>query len=290
MGLNGVDVASYQKGINLGVVPCDFVIIKATQGTTYVNPDFERAYKQAKDNKKLLGIYHYANGSGASAEADFFLRVIGTRIGEAVLVLDWEGAQNPQFGKNDVSYVKTFCDRVYNKTGVRPIVYMSKSVCRAHDWTSVAQNYALWAAQYANNNTTGYQSHPWTDSRSYGAWTAPVIFQYSSKGRLNGWSGNLDLDVAYLTAEQWKSYATGGKQEEQKTEPAPAKDATLPTLKRGSQGTAVKWLQIALGGLEVDGSFGWHTLNSVLEFQKSHNLEQDGVVGPKTWNAIIATL
>lgn len=286
--LNGIDIASYQKGINLGIVPCDFVIIKATQGTSYVNPDFERAYKQAKDNGKLLGIYHYGNGAGATKEADFFIRVVGTRIGEAVLVLDWESAQNSQFGKSDVAYVKAFCDRVYEKTGIRPMVYMSKSVCRAHDWSSVAKNYALWVAQYANNNTTGYQSHPWTDSRSYGAWDAPVIFQYSSKGRLKGWSGNLDLDIAYLTAEQWKAYATGKRQEPPSTEPVT--EIKLPELKRGSKGTAVKWIQIALGGLTVDGDFGWKTLSKVVEFQKAHGIEATGIVDNVTWANIIHTL
>jgi hypothetical protein len=40
--LNGIDVASYQTGLDPAVVPCDFVIVKATQGTTYKNPDFQR--------------------------------------------------------------------------------------------------------------------------------------------------------------------------------------------------------------------------------------------------------
>lgn len=283
--LNGIDIASYQKGINLGVVPCDFIIIKATQGLSYVNPDFERAYKQAKSHGKLLGIYHYANGAGAVKEADFFIKVIGNRIGEAILVLDWEGAQNPQFGKSDVSYVRAFCDRVYGETGVRPLVYMSKSVCRAHDWTAVAKNYALWVAQYANNNQTGYQSHPWTDSRSYGAWDAPVIFQYSSKGRLKGWSGNLDLDIAYLTSEQWKAYATGKRQGPPST--GPVTEIALPELKRGSKGTAVKWIQLALGGLTVDGDFGWKTLSKVVEFQKAHGIEATGIVDNLTWANIV---
>lgn len=287
--LNGIDIASYQKGINLGVVPCDFVIIKATQGLSYINPDFERAYKQAKSNGKLLGIYHYANGASAVKEADFFIKVIGNRIREAILVLDWEGAQNPQFGKSDASYVKAFCDRVYDETGVRPLVYMSKSVCRAHDWTAVAKNYALWVAQYANNNQTGYQSHPWTDSRSYGAWDAPVIFQYSSKGRLNGWGGNLDLDIAYLTAEQWKAYATGKPPEKAQTL-EPVKEVALPVLKRGSKGTAVKWIQLALGGLTVDGDFGWKTLNKVVDFQKARGIEATGIVDNVTWANIIHTL
>ena len=33
--LNGIDVSNWQKGINLAAVPADFVICKATQGTTY---------------------------------------------------------------------------------------------------------------------------------------------------------------------------------------------------------------------------------------------------------------
>lgn len=49
MAMNGIDIASYQTGINLSVVPCDFVIVKATEGTGYVNPDYTRAYTQAKN-------------------------------------------------------------------------------------------------------------------------------------------------------------------------------------------------------------------------------------------------
>jgi peptidoglycan hydrolase-like protein with peptidoglycan-binding domain len=64
----------------------------------------------------------------------------------------------------------------------------------------------------------------------------------------------------------------------------------MPLIKRGSKGKAVKILQIILGGLDVDGSFGWKTLNAVIAFQKKHGLEADGVVGPKTWRALFDTL
>ena len=294
MSLNGIDIASYQKGINLSIVPCDFVIIKATQGLSYVNPDFARAYAQAKACGKLLGIYHYANGAGATKEAEFFVKTIGNRVGECVLVIDWESAQNSQYGKSDVSYVKTFCDRVYELTGVRCLVYMSKSVCRAHNWSDVAKNYGLWVAQYANNNRTGYQSNPWTDSKSYGAWKSPVIFQYSSKGSLKGWSGNLDLDIAYLTPEQWKQYATGKAVEvnESDSESEVTKvsvTAKLPTLKKGAKGNAVKIVQMVVG-TNVDGDFGANTDKAVRSFQKIQKLSVDGIVGAKTWTAILNKL
>lgn len=205
--MNGIDIASYQTGIDLSVVPCDFVIVKATEGVNYTNPDFSRAYTQAKEQNKLIGIYHYANGAGATAEADYYLSVVGDRVGDAILVLDWEQGGNSAFG--NVSYAKQWLDHVYSKTKVRPLIYMSKSVTYGYDWSAVAPNYGLWVAQYANNNPTNYQSNPWTDTNGYGAWSSPVIFQYTSTGRLSGWSGNLDLNLAYMDATAWAKYARG---------------------------------------------------------------------------------
>lgn len=207
--MNGIDISSYQSGINLKVVPCDFVIIKATQGTGYVNPDCDRAYQQAKAAGKCLGVYHYAGGGGAVEEADYFLKNIKGYIGEALLVLDWESYQNPNFGS--ISYAKQFLDRVYQQTGVKPLIYMSKSVCRDYDWSSVANgDYGLWMAQYANNNPTGYNESPWTDNKGIGAFKMIAMHQYSSNGRLNGWNAGVDLNIAYMNRAAWNKYAGKG--------------------------------------------------------------------------------
>ena len=64
----------------------------------------------------------------------------------------------------------------------------------------------------------------------------------------------------------------------------------MPQIQRGSKGKAVKILQIILGDLEVDGSFGPATQAATLAFQKAHGLTVDGVVGPKTWRALFDTL
>ena len=45
--MNGIDISRWQKGINLEAVPCDFVIVKATQGVSYVSPEFETQINQA---------------------------------------------------------------------------------------------------------------------------------------------------------------------------------------------------------------------------------------------------
>lgn len=210
--LNGVDIASYQSGINPArLSTTDFVIVKFTQGVSYLNPHADRQYSTSKSAGKLLGAYHYAEGKDAKAEAQYFVRSLGSRVGECILALDWEGNQNSRFGSGqDVAWCKTFLDEVYRLTGVRALIYMSKSVCRRYNWSSVAQSYPLWCAQYKSNSTTGYQYSPWTDDKGFGAWDKDTIRQYSSHGRITGYNDEIDIDLAYMSADQWRAMA-GGK-------------------------------------------------------------------------------
>jgi peptidoglycan hydrolase-like protein with peptidoglycan-binding domain len=57
------------------------------------------------------------------------------------------------------------------------------------------------------------------------------------------------------------------------------------TIKRGSKGNLVKYLQLRLG-LVDDGDFGPKTEAAVKKLQKEYGLTADGVVGPKTWSKI----
>lgn len=204
MALNGIDISNWQSGINLAVVPCDFVVIKATEGTGYVNPDYERAYRQAKTAGKCLGIYHYASGGNIQAEAEYFLKNAGSRVGEAMLVLDWEGRSNPAFGVNDREWVKAWCNYISTKTSVNPVVYVQQSMMSR---LQNIGNYGLWVAQYASMEPIGYQENPWNE----GAY-ACVMRQYSSSGRLSGWNGNLDLNKFYGDRQAWSRYAGKGNQ------------------------------------------------------------------------------
>ena len=210
MALNGIDVASYQAGLDPAKVPCDFVIVKATQGTTYINPDFKRMADAVLRAGKLLGIYHYASGGNQIKEAEHFLNVIRPYLGRATLWLDWEGDENPAFGKIDLEWCRLFLLHVKKQTGVTAGVYMSKSVCRAHDWSKI-KGHPLWCAQYADNSATGYQSNPWTDHNGFGAWDKATIHQYSSHGRLAHWNDDLDLDITWMSREQWTQMAKGEK-------------------------------------------------------------------------------
>lgn len=101
MGLaRGIDVSTWQhpggKPIDWWVVAeagYTFVAIKATQGTGYVNPWFERDYEDAFAAGLLVGAYHYfVAGEDPAAQAQHFVgTLIGKRL-EAHAWLDFEVA------------------------------------------------------------------------------------------------------------------------------------------------------------------------------------------------------
>lgn len=199
MALNGIDIASYQAGLDFSKVPCDFAIIKATQGTGYTNPDCVRAVEQAMSLGKGVGVYHYISGGNAVAEADFFINSILNWIGKVMICLDWELDQNSAWG--DESYLEQVINQVIARTGVPPMIYAPAS--RYNQVAEVAKrhNCGLWIAQYADMNPTGYQNTPWNE----GAYTC-AIRQYSGSGRLNGWNGDLDLDKFYGSLDDFRKY------------------------------------------------------------------------------------
>lgn len=53
----------------------------------------------------------------------------------------------------------------------------------------------------------------------------------------------------------------------------------------GSSGLVVRSLQSAIGATQ-DGVFGQETFDRLRSFQYEHNLEADGIVGPRTWKAV----
>lgn len=229
--MNGIDVSSWQKGIDISQVDCDFVVTKATEGTSYVNPDCDRVYQKAKSLGKELGVYHYSRGGDAVAEANYFVDNITGYIGEAILVLDFEG----RAANMGPTWAKTFLDTVYTRTGVKPLIYMSASVVSRYDWSSVrAGDYGLWIAGYSRGNAIFYGYN--TDiamNYNAGAWSDCVaMYQYTSNGRLSGYSGNLDMNVFYGDESTWNAYAGGGNTVTNPSKPVNS-PATTYTVRRG---------------------------------------------------------
>lgn len=69
--------------------------------------------------------------------------------------------------------------------------------------------------------------------------------------------------------------------------PSPEPQAR-PTIRQGDRGDAVRELQSLLGGLNADGVFGPLTAAAVRQFQTDNGLVADAIVGPRTWDALLA--
>lgn len=202
MTMKGIDIAAWQKNLNLDSIEYDFVIIKGTQGTNYVNTFCDAFVQKAIKAGKLWGFYHFMNMDDPVKQADHFYQNCKNYFGKGIPVLDYEDG-----GRIGTDGAKKFLDRIYALTGVRCLLYTYRNLTKEEDWSKIAPNHALWVAQYANENQTGYQDSPWLPDGGFGAWNTCVMHQYSSHGRLSGYNGNLDLDIAFMDAAAWSRYA-----------------------------------------------------------------------------------
>ena len=214
--LKGIDISRYQAGINIEALEIDFVIVKATEGVGYSDSNYIEYLEQAKNSNKKIGLYHYARpdlGNTPEDEATWFISRAKNYIKEAILVLDWE------VDVSNINWAYNFLKTVYEKTGVRPIIYMSAYPADNYDWSRVVNgDFGLWIASYGAN--TGAPGTP--PENKY--WPFYILWQYTSKGYLNGYSGNLDLDYFYGTKEVWDKYANPN-QEEIVPEPTPTPES-----------------------------------------------------------------
>lgn len=210
--MQGVDVSNWQCGINTANLNADFVVVGVTWGSggvynnclnNGVNTDATRMLDDALRSGKSVGTYHYARGTNAISEADYYVNHVSNYVGRAVLAVDWEAQDNRAFGNG--AWLEQFVKRVYERTQVYPLVYVQASAI--NQLTSyVHQNCGLWVAQYASMNATGYQSQPWLIGR-YGE----AMRQYSSSGVVAGYSGRLDLNLFRGERWQWDKYAQGNR-------------------------------------------------------------------------------
>ena len=91
--LKGIDISRYQAGIDVGGLDVDFIIVKATEGVGYSDPNYVSYLNAAISSGKKIGLYHYARpdlGNTPEDEATWFLSKAKNYIGKAILVLDWE--------------------------------------------------------------------------------------------------------------------------------------------------------------------------------------------------------
>ena len=189
--IKGIDVSSWQGNIDFAKVKAsgiDFVIIRAGYGRETSQKDncFEQNYNAAKAAGLDVGAYWYSYADSAEdavKEAKACMEVIKGKKFEYPIYFDLEEQSQFAKGKNFCdSVIKAFCGEL-EKNGYLAGLYCSTYYLNNYVSNSVAGKYALWVAQY--NYRCTYTAN------KYGIW------QYSDEGRINGISGNVDMDYCY---------------------------------------------------------------------------------------------
>lgn len=195
MAIYTVDVYSGSSDSIIRDSHAQGVIVKATQGTSYVNPRCNHQYELAGQLGKLRGLYHYAGGGNPEAEAQYFINNIKNYVGKAVLILDWESYQNASWG--NTSWARRFVDEVHRLTGIWCLIYVQESAL----WqvANCASKCGVWVAKYASMN--------------WNSWTLPDMSVSSGAfACLTGWQftgGDMDRSIFYLDANAWNKIASG---------------------------------------------------------------------------------
>lgn len=189
--IHGIDVSHHQGKINwqklkdqgmIDKFPVRFVMIKATEGASRIDPNFKENFFQARENGFTRGAYHfYSIYSSAEKQAEFFIKNVKLEKGDLPPVLDVEHKPKNQTDEEFVVSIRKWLDIVENHYGVKPIIYTYYKFKTRYLNGSVFDDYPYWIAHY------------YVDKVEYeGAWK---FWQHTDAGRLPGIKGRVDFNI-----------------------------------------------------------------------------------------------
>ena len=195
----GQDISVFQGQVNWNTYKnnTNFVICKASEGSSYIDGWFGNNRTQARLAGLPLGYYHFARpdlGNSPQAEAQFFCNLLdGDPIREGeIIALDFEVTYN-----DCVNWCKQWLDYVSQHFGgMKPLIYLNQSVASNFDWTPVVNaGYGLWLASYQADGVG-----------NTGKWPSMAMQQTTSTQQVPGIVGNVDRDIFFGDVNQFKAY------------------------------------------------------------------------------------
>ena len=185
--VNGIDVSLFQGTVNWSEVKASdivFAFAKATQGNTFIDPQFAINWQGMKAAGLLRGAYHfYESMDDPVSQAQNFIRAVGgldpTDLPPVLDIESFGGA----YGSTDlVTNVQTWLDTVEKALDRTPMIYTNHVFWDMH-MNSQFGRYPLWIAEY--------RPRPPTLPAGWSAWT---FWQSSETLTTPGVIGNVDSD------------------------------------------------------------------------------------------------
>ena len=226
--MKGIDVSVHNGTIDWQRVKSSgiqFAILRAGYGKAASQKDrqFETNYTNAKAAGIPIGAYWYSYATTvdeARQEAEVCVSILGNKQFEFPIYFDQEEKKTLDTGKANCSaMIRAFCEVLENE-GYWVGLYTSRSVLSTHIEDDIKTRYAMWVAECGSKlNYSG----------------AVSIWQYSDKGRVDGISGDVDLDEAYVNyTSKVKNAGKNGF-----SAAAVSKDGKTGDSKTATQNTAV---------------------------------------------------
>ena len=194
----GIDVSKWNGDIDWDKVKADgieFVMIRcgyrgSVTGALVEDPNFMKNIRGAKAAGLKVGIYFFTQATNEIEAVEEASMVIALCDGYEIdypVVIDTEGAGgNGRADALDVdtrtNVCKAFCETIVN-AGYEAGVYASRSWYNQNITVSELDEYKIWLAEY--RSTPLYSGY-------YDMW------QYTSKGSVDGIEGNVDLNISYM--------------------------------------------------------------------------------------------
>lgn len=207
--MRGIDVSHWKSDLNLQHAKkagCEFVIAKATQGTAYKDTTCSKFVLQAQNLNMLVGVFHFAAGYNPESEATHFHNTAKSLKGKALFVLDYEIQCDRNIYGSNRQWIERFITKFYQLSGRYCMIYIDNRYLSQLKTSWIVDKCPLWLARYPKRYTT------WTNDKppSYSPWSKLTIWQFTSTLRISGYSGDLDGNMAYITANEWDNLV-GGK-------------------------------------------------------------------------------
>ena len=187
--IHGIDVSHYQGNIRWQRVaearidgqPVTFVIIKATEGKSILDVNFNENFYQAREYGLIRGAYHYFSPVvDGRTQAEYYLHQVHLDEGDLPPVLDIEecGTLTSEGLRYEaLQWLRTVEER-YHTT---PIIYTGLRFRLQHLDTPEFQRYPFWIAHYYVPKL-GYKG-PWR------------FWQHTDLGHVDGIQGPVDLNI-----------------------------------------------------------------------------------------------
>lgn len=198
--LKGIDISNWQKGIIPHELDIDFCIAKATEGVGFTDKCCDGFIEDCKKYNLLWGFYHFARENDPVTEANYFYKECKNYFGYGIPILDYETTNY-----NNRIWCEHFMYRIYDLTGIYPILYISASRCGEYENSWIPDKCGLWIAGYPYEMSIFEQAG--NMPYSIYPWKFAAIWQFTSSLTLDKYNGRLDGDIAYMDANAWQKYA-----------------------------------------------------------------------------------